>query len=321
MSGCGDTNPCAPVNPCDCVEPAAIREQGPPGPGGAPGGIPVFQIGAVVAGATPQVTIVQVNPLLYTLNFVIPSANVNTPNIWTEVQTFQGTAIFSNGFNASGNSTIENLTVQKLTVADAGTFIGTQTFTAGAIFNDGIAVTGGVVADNVSVSGTLQNAGIIALPPNVPILGTTVVDNCGNFYFVGNIGPNSVSGSTGLAVNVPFNQAETALPFSLPFTVPNVAGCGVPQPAVVIIRGDIVANAGGALPIDISTFRLFVRLDNAVTGTILAQRTFTNFEAGGTWIVNALIPPGSHTLWFTIAGLSVGTSTITLIAIDCSVDF
>jgi hypothetical protein len=321
MSSCGNTDPCAPVNPCDCVEPAAIREQGPPGPGGAPGGIPVFQIGVVIAGAVPAVTIVQVNPLLYTLNFVIPSANLTTPNTWTEIQTFQGKAVFNNGFTATGDSNIQTLTVGNLTVAGNGTYVGLQTFNGGAVFNGPAEFNGGADIDQLRVSGTIQNAGITQLPANTPILGTVAVDNCGNFFYQGTLGPNSTAGSSALAMNVPFNQAETAIPFSLPFVVPNLPACGVAQPAAVIIRGDVVTNAGGAIPVDISSFRVFVRLDNAVTGTILAQRIFTNFEAGGAWITNALIPPGAHTLFFTIAGLSVGSSTITLIAIDCSIDF
>src|SRR5260221_14595569 len=134
MSGCGDTNPCAPVNPCDCAETAAIREQGPPGSRGLPGGTPVFTIGTVTEGTIPSVTIVQMNPLLYQINFVIPSAKLNTNNFWTGIQTFEAQAVFNAGLTAGGSSTMFDLTVTHSFISQGTSlFVGLATFGGCAI--------------------------------------------------------------------------------------------------------------------------------------------------------------------------------------------
>lgn len=321
MSNCGDTNPCAPVNPCDCAETAAIREQGPPGARGLPGGIPVFTIGTVTSGAVPSVTIVQVNPLLYQINFVIPTVKLNTDNFWTGVQTFEQTAIFQAGLHAAGASTFDQLTASgAFTAEGTALFLGVATFSGPVVLNSDATVAGTVNTLNLHVRGEAR-FDATALAPNTCYIGYCVLDSCGRLHYVNAFSPNSAAGGTGLAQVVTFAQSETAIGFNLPFVVPNVPDCGSAMSVTSTIFGRVSTNAGGALPPDISAFRVTVRLDNAVTGTVLATASFTNFEFAGQWYVNAQIPPGSHTLFFTVQGLGVGSSSITLSEVTCAIQF
>jgi hypothetical protein len=323
MSGCGDTNPCAPVNPCDCAETADIREQGPPGARGLAGGIPIFQIGTVVSGSVPQVQLIQVNPLLYTMNFVVPSAGTNLPNSWTGIQTFTQQAVFQQGFSAVGATS----TIFSLNVTNDFTSTGTSLFVGGAIFNGAVVFNGAVTADTIDTTGDATfNADVLipnipALAANVCYLGYVVVDNCGRLRFVNGYSPNSASNSNAISQTVTFNQAETQIAMTLPFTVPNVPACGVAMSANTTIFGRVVTGTGGALPADISAFVIRVRLDDPVVGTTLAGPSITNFESQGEWYVNANIAPGAHTLYFTISGNGVGSASILLIFIECSVQF
>jgi hypothetical protein len=292
-----------------------IREQGPPGAGGAPGGIPVFQIGVVISGPVPSVTVVQVNPLLYTLNFVIPSANTSFANTWIEVQTFQSKAVFNAGFTAIGSSTIEDLTVQTLTVAGAGTFVGLQTFNGNTIFNGANNFVGAVTTGDLTGNGIIKFPNLVVLPAATAINGTVVMGTDGRLYFVVGSGSNVASGSTGLAANIPFNQAETAIGFNLPFTIP--AG---PDAAVEIVMQMTLQPTVNPPP-NYSSFLINVRLDNAALGTVIAATGVSNYETTAQLNGRATIPAGSHTLFFTITGLGLGTSTITLTSIAARVTF
>ncbi len=315
MTSCGDVNPCAPVNPCDCVEPAAIREQGPPGPGGAPGGIPVFQIGVVVVGPVPQVTILEVNPLLYTLNFVIPSANTTFPNTWTDVQTFNAKAVFNNGFTATGSSTIADLTVQTLTVAASGIYVGLQTFNGNTIFNGTNNFVGATTMADLDVNGIFRIPNIVVLPAATAIQGRVVVGTDGRLYFIVGTGSNVASGSTALAATIPFNQVETAIGFNLPFTIP--AG---PDTAIEIVM-QMTLQPTVNPPTTYSNFRIQVRLDNATLGTVVAATGVSNYESTAQLNGVATVPAGAHTLFFTITGLGTGTSSIALTSISARVTF
>ncbi len=315
MTSCGDVNPCAPVNPCDCVEPAAIREQGPPGPGGAPGGIPVFQIGVVISGPVPSVTVIQVNPLLYTLNFVIPSANTSFPNTWIDVQTFSATAVFTNGFTATGSSTIADLTVQTLTVSGTGTYVGLQTFNGDATFNGINTFVGATTMTDLTVNGILKIPNIVALPAATAILGRVVVGTDGRLYFIVGTGANVASGSTALAATIPFNQVETAIGFNLPFTIP--AG---PDASIEIVMQMTVQPTVNP-PASYSNFLVQVRLDNATLGTVVAATGVSVYESTAQLNGRATVPAGAHTLFFTITGLGSGSSSIALTSISARVTF
>jgi hypothetical protein len=160
-----------------------------------------------------------------------------------------------------------------------------------------------------------------ALAANVCYRGYVVVDSCGRLRYVNGFSPNSAASGTALSQTVVFNAAETAIAFNLPLTVPSVPDCGAAMAVNATIFGRLVTAAGGALPADISTFVIRVRLDNAVTGFTLAGPSITNFESQGEWYVNAQLTPGPHTLFFTISGNGVGSSSIDLIFIECAVNF
>src|SRR5260221_13810395 len=89
---------------CTCGEIPALREEGPPGPAGPNGGVPVFTVGTVTTGI-PSVTVNQITPLLYAIAFVIPTVPPNTANVWSDTQTFTIQAIFNGGL-------ISNVTIQ-----------------------------------------------------------------------------------------------------------------------------------------------------------------------------------------------------------------
>lgn len=317
--------PCAPdfgdSNPCRGTDPALIREMGKPGTPGVPGGTPTFEVGSVVNGATPSVTYTMVNPLLYRVDYVIPSAGTETANTWALEQTFLG-GIATVGITDTGTS---NLTI--LNVSGASTFAGISTFGGAAIFNSSATFNGGLTAfgssamQSLLVTGPLSNNGMIGLPASVCIKGQVVVDTCGTFYYINAQGPNSTAGANSLSQTVTFNNTETGIALTVPFTIPFTPACGTAMNQNVQIFGRLLTNAGGAIPADVSRFIVRVRLDNASTGAVLANDEFTNFEAAANWLVNANLAPGGHTLYFTIQGLGLGSSSIGLTEIDCSVNF
>ncbi len=312
---CGPVSPCAPVNPCDCVEPAAIREQGPPGRAGTPGGVPVFQIGTVVSGPVPIVTITQVNPLLYTLDFVIPSVGTNLPNTWTAVQTFDLPPVFVTGFTATGSSTaVDFATSGTFTMNGPGVFVGDSVFNGDTTFNGLNHFVGDTDAVNLTVTGDVKLTGVVVLPAATAIQGNVVIGVDGKLYFV--VGSSNIaSGSTALAATIVFNAAETAIAFNLPFTIP--AG----PDAVCGIVMQMTTKPNVNPPTDWSDFLVRCRLDNAVLGTVVGATGVTVFE--GTAQINAVatIPAGSHTLFFTIQGTGDGTNSIDLTSITARISF
>lgn len=310
------------ANPCQGEPPGLIREQGRPGAPGIPGGTPVFQVGTVLSGGTPSVTYTMINPLLYRVDYIIPGTATSQANTWTATQTFAGGVVVTGAFETTGGATLDSLHV-----TGTSTFDGASEFGGSAEFASSLTCLTTITTANLTASGTstlngpLINAGIAALPAAKAILGQVVADSCGQFYYINGQGPNSVVGATALAQSVPFDQAETAIAFTVAFTVPSVADCGSPANANVTIFGRVVTDAGGALPADISNFIVRIRLDNPTTGTVLAAPKFTNFELEGQWYVNANLAPGTHTLYFTVQGLAVGSASIGLTEIDCSVNF
>ena len=320
------SNGCQPnysdANPCQNADPGLIREQGRPGAPGVPGGTPVFQVGSVLSGATPSVTYTMINPLLYRVDYIIPGTAVNQANTWTATQTFAGGVNVTGPLVASGGATLDSLNVSGLSTFDGGTL-----FNGAAEFASSLTCLTTITTANLAVTGTstlagpLINDGMAALPAGRAIRGIVVADSCGQIYYIQGRGPNSVDGSSALSQSVPYDQAETAIAFTVAFTVPSVADCGSPTSQLCTIYGRIVTDAGGALPTDVSTYVVRVRLDNPSTGTELANIAFTNFERTGLWNVGQVIPPGTHTLYFTVQGLGLGSSTIGLTEIDCSVNF
>lgn len=307
MSSC-NSNPCAPVNPCECAETADIREQGPPGSRGLPGGIPVFQIGTTVSGPVPMVTITQVNPLLYTLDFVIPSVGTDLPNTWLATQTFAVPAVFSDGFSALGTSTFVNLTVSGDFQAAASIFTGLSTFNGNTVFNGTNDFQGDTTFLNTTIAGTFKLTSLIALPANTAILGELVVLADGTIRFSPTTtSANIISGFTALAAVIPFNQSETAIAFNQPFVIP--AG----GPSSVRIDAILGALPSGANPpADLSQYLLNARLDDAVTGTVVASAIFSNYEAEALLVGNFLVAAGAHTMYYTIQGIGLGSSSVAL---------
>ncbi len=144
---------------CRCGELPAVREEGPPGPAGADGGTPAFQVGTVTSGPDPSVTLTQVTPLLYTIDFVLPSAPTSTPNTWSDTQTFTVEAIFNGGLTANGPVTVDddltvtqNASLNDVTVAGTFSANGTSTFQNASIFGNLD------VGGNASVTGGLSVA-------------------------------------------------------------------------------------------------------------------------------------------------------------------
>lgn len=314
MSGCS-TNPCAPVNPCDCAETADIREQGPPGGRGLPGGIPVFQIGATVSGPVPSVTLTMVNPLLYTLDFIIPSVGTNLPNTWSATQTFSVQTIFSDGFAASGSSTIVDLTVSGTLQAALSIFTGLSTFNGNTVFNGTNDFQGDTTFVNATVNGDFKMPNLAALGAGQAVLGTVVAKADGTFAFT--VGAaNSASGSTALAATIVFNASETAIAFNLPFVVP--AG---PDALCVVVAQMTVNYSGANPPADISNWYFRCRLDNPTIGAQLGINVVSNFEGSVNLNAQVTVPAGAHTLYFTIQGSGLGSSSLTLTNIEARVNF
>jgi len=310
------------ANPCQGQDPTLIREQGRPGAPGVPGGTPIFQVGTVLSGATPAVTYTMINPLLYRVDYIIPGTATNQANTWTATQTFSGAAIFQGALTTTGGATIDTLHVTGDSVFDGAT-----TFGGAVICQSSFECLTGITTDTLAVTtsatvgGAFTNSGAIPLPAGKAVRGIAVLDSCGRLYYINGIGPNSAAAGSLLSQSVTYNQSETAISFTLPFTVPNTADCGSPASAVVNIFGRLVNNSGGALPSDISAFITRVRLDDPATGTICAQAQFTNFQREVAWNTNVTIPPGAHTMYFTIQGQGDGSSSITLTEIDCSINF
>ena len=324
--------PCAPdfgdQNPCRDQDASLFREMGLPGPPGAPGTTPAFVIGSVTEGAVPSVTLTKVNPLLYRMDFIIPQTGVNQTNTWTATQTYNATSNFNELATFTGGITTNTLTVSGPAIFNgASTFGGAVTFESSATFLGGITTNTLTTTGDVNVGGQLITTGditdsaIAQLGAGIAIRGTVVADSCGKLFYINGTGPNSNAVSSALALTIAYNAAEGSVGVTLPFTVPNLAPCGTAMNANVNLFGRITSAAGGALPTDISAFLMLVRLDNSSSGTILASASITNFEKQALWNVNASIAPGPHTLYFTVQGLGVGTSSITLAEIDASINF
>lgn len=326
MSNCGGSDPCAPVNPCDCAETAAIREQGPQGARGLPGSIPVFQIGTVVAGLTPRVTITEVNPLLYTLDFVIPSANLNSANLWTGIQTFQQQAVFLAGINSSGTSNIDGLTATTAFVSSGTSlFVGVSTFSGAAAFNGGIAVAGGIVTDNLEVDGNATFPGATPITMGECIKGQVYLDSCNKLRYLTGNAPNIATNNGSFSSTITPGSSETAMPINVPFTIPSSCTCGTALARDATITGllEFVPAAtvtSGA--VDVSIYIMRIRLDNATTGAIVYSSRVSNLDAARNFFVQAnAIPPGAHTAFVTLTGAGIGTQNLTAIALGFSVEF
>lgn len=157
-----------------------MREEGPPGPPGLDGGVPVFQVGSVTTGS-PNVIITQITPLLYTIDFVLPNVPTSSPNTWTDTQTFAVAAIFQGGFTSNGPTTFsddvtfdQNAAFNNVTVAGTFAANGTATFQDVSVFNNlsvgnNIAASGGLTVGSSSslVGGILGRVDGVAAAPGI----------------------------------------------------------------------------------------------------------------------------------------------------------
>lgn len=293
-----------------------IREQGPPGRAGTPGGVPVFQIGSTVSGPVPLVTITEVNPLLYTLDFVIPQIGTGLPNSWTAVQTFDLPPVFVTGFTATGASTAVDLTISgTFTMNGPGFFVGDSVFNGDTTFNGLNHFVGDTDAVNLTVSGIFKIPNITQLGAGVAQLGTVVIVPDGTLYYAVPSGTNIVIGSMALATVVVFNAAEASF-FSSAFVIP--AG---PSAQVTLYAQLTIVFSGANPPVDVGQFYLRARLDDAVIGTVVSASAGTNFEATIQLSSSVLVPAGAHTMYFTMQGLAVGTSSIVMTGITTRISF
>lgn len=150
---------------CRCGELPAVREEGPPGPAGPDGGVPVFEVGTVTTGS-PDVIITQVTPLLYTIDFVLPNVPTNTPNTWSDTQTFTVAAIFNGGFTANDDCTVDadltvtgNTTLNNVSIGGTLSANGTSTFQNISVFN------------NLDVSGNANVTGGLSVASTSDLVG------------------------------------------------------------------------------------------------------------------------------------------------------
>lgn len=309
-------------NPCDGAQPSLIREKGRPGSPGVPGGTPVFQVGTVVNGGSPSVTYTMVNPLLYRVDYVLPSAGLADLNEWTALQTFLA-GIATVGITDTGTATLNILVVGGAAEFNGATeFNGAVTFNSSATFAAGLTAEGQSVMQDLAVNGVFIVPGPQSLAAGEVYMGYAVLDSCGRLKITNGVGPNIENGGNNFTQVVAFDAPETAIALTLPFTVPSVAECGVAPNSVISVYGQLQASVAGAIPTDISDFTYRIRLDNAVTGQVLYASVINNFQSGQNFnFVAANTAPGAHTLYFTIQGLAGGSSSITLTALECTVTF
>lgn len=305
------------ANPCANDDPSLIREMGLPGAVGLPGSTPVFVVGTVFSGPAPSVTFTAVNPLLYRVDFIIPSTNIHDAQTWTATQTFAD-VIVDGTFTTNGGATIDVLTVTGIAA-----FNDLVTFGGAVTFSSSLTAVSGITANAITVSGTTTLNSTVLIP-NIPqlgaavaILGTVVVLPDGTLnYSPSSSGANTASNTSALSAVIPYNQAETAIAFTLPLVIPSGAS------AIMNLSAVLKFSVSGANPpSDVSYFFMSCRLDDPVTGTVLGTSNFTNFEASGTVLSLTTVPAGPHTLYFTISGASVGTSSIVLAGITAIANF
>lgn len=196
---------------CVCGQEPAVREEGPPGPAGPDGGVPVFEVGTVTTGA-PDVIITQVTPLLYTIDFVLPNVPTDTPNTWSDTQTFTVQSIFNGGLTSNGPAVFEddltahaNAILNNVTVAGTLSANGVSTFQNISAFNDLD------VGNNISASGGLS----VALTSS--FIGGILGRTNGAAAAAGTVGEIiSASVASGAAVALVTGTAKTVM--TLPLT-------------------------------------------------------------------------------------------------------
>lgn len=315
MNGC--TPKYGEANPCAGIDPSQIREQGLPGAVGLPGQTPTFVVGTVLTGPAPSVTFTMVNSLLYRVDFIIPSTNIHQAQTWTATQTFADVVV-DGTFTSNGGATFD-----LLTVVTGITLTGISTFNGAATFNSSITAVAGITTNAITVSGLTTLNGAVKIPnitqltAGQPQQGNVVVAPDGTLYFVvSSSSSNTAFNATALANVIAFGAAESALAANLNFTVP--AG---PDALVNLAAQLTFIFSGSNPPADISQFILRARLDNAVTGTVVAANDFSNFEASCNTLGQFSAAAGSHVLYFTVQGLGYGSSSVLLQGITSRVTF
>lgn len=241
---------------CQCGELPALREEGPPGPPGPDGGVPVFTVGTVTTGV-PSVTVNQITPLLYTIDFVLPTVPTNTANLWSDTQTFEVQAVFQAGIavtgatiltgtlGVSGLSTLQDVSV----LGDLGVN-GLCSLASLAVAND-VSVGGNLgVTGNTTFGGTVTFASppdlsIVALTANENARGFLVLDHNNVIKYVAGQGytGRGQAPATGL-VNIPPSTGGLQICNPLVITVP-VLTPNQPTP-LVDIEAVIMYEGGGS---------------------------------------------------------------------------
>jgi hypothetical protein len=275
-------------------------------------------VGTVATGPNPSVTYTMVNPLLYRVDYIIPSTNVNQPNTWTATQTFTD-IIVSGTISALGTTSLTILNVSgAATFAGLTVFNGATTFNSSADFAAGITTTTLTASGTVTLNGAVLIPNIVQLPAATAISGIVVVQPDGTLNFTpGNTGSNVVAGSSGLAQVVLDTSAEVAIAFSQNFTVP--AG---PDATVNVVAQLTSQVSGTNPPATVSGWIFRIRLDDVVVGTVVVANGITNFEGSVNLLGGFLAPAGAHTLFYTVQGLGgAGTNAINLTSVSGRVTF
>lgn len=271
---------------CVCNELPPTREEGPPGPAGADGGVPVFTVGTVTTGS-PSVTLTQVTPLEYTIDFVLPNVPTSSPNTWSATQTFTVQAVFNGGLAANGPvqinstlgvtgvSTLEDANLSGDLSVDGGTTLATLDTTGNANVGGNLSVTG-TTSFGGAVSFTVPpNLGIVALTANENARGFLVLDHNNVVKFVPNFGytQRGQADGTVIAPVVP-GDINIAVVDPLVITVP-VLTPNQPTPTVDV-EATLTIDAGNATaPIQLQMWFGAIGVGSPVD--------FVEFDIGGSW--------------------------------------
>lgn len=139
------------LNPCACDDAAPIRVEGTTGQDGPKGATPKFSIGTVSSGDA-SITVVVVDDVNRTINWVLPAVPEGMAYEWTKVQTFEAKSIFELGLITTGGTTTFGGT--GLTVTPNGTLSGTATVGGSSQIDGDLNVTTDVtLSGNASVGG------------------------------------------------------------------------------------------------------------------------------------------------------------------------
>jgi hypothetical protein len=215
----------------------------------------------------PSVTITQVTPLLYTIDFVLPTVPTNTANFWSDTQTFAVEAIFQAGIGVTGDSVFTGdvavsglSSLTNVTISGDISVNGVASFDSLAVNNDvsiggNLGVTGNTHFGGTVTFSTTPDLGITALTANENVRGYLALDHNNEIKYVSGYGytGRGQAPATGLA-NVPAVTGDVAICDPLVVTVP-VLTPNQPTP-IVDVEAQIMYEGGGST--DDLTFSLWL---------------------------------------------------------------